>query len=183
MEVVMTMLRNALLCEIGRFCGVKYEPQVEKPAKEFIPNLPVTKDMYILSNPKKYILSGKAIFIVTNEKTGTRIKYKALKWYNNSWKIGLMVEDYLHRYCESFEFLGMIYDGQFRVTEDSRFNEMSSIIIEFSRFWDNLSKHKIPEHIKIYHEGKCGCCGRPLTGPKSMVTGVGPVCVKKINRW
>lgn len=28
----------------------------------------------------------------------------------------------------------------------------------------------------FYHEGKCGRCGRPLTDPESINTGIGPIC-------
>jgi hypothetical protein len=30
----------------------------------------------------------------------------------------------------------------------------------------------------IFHEGRCCCCGLPLTHPESVYTGLGPVCLK-----
>lgn len=32
----------------------------------------------------------------------------------------------------------------------------------------------------IYHEGVCGCCGRRLTTPESIMSGIGPVCEARI---
>lgn len=32
---------------------------------------------------------------------------------------------------------------------------------------------------ELRHEGKCGCCGRRLTVPESIDTGIGPVCASK----
>lgn len=34
----------------------------------------------------------------------------------------------------------------------------------------------IPEIVEIWHEGKCGKCGRKLTDPVSIETGLGPIC-------
>ena len=31
----------------------------------------------------------------------------------------------------------------------------------------------------VHHEGKCGKCGRPLTVPESVKTGLGPICSGK----
>jgi hypothetical protein len=37
-----------------------------------------------------------------------------------------------------------------------------------------------PEGYKIQHIGKCGRCGRPLTTPESLETGIGPICSGKM---
>lgn len=36
-----------------------------------------------------------------------------------------------------------------------------------------------PENYKISHCGTCGRCGRTLTHPESLETGLGPVCAEK----
>ncbi len=35
---------------------------------------------------------------------------------------------------------------------------------------------KIPAPLEIWHEGRCGRCGRKLTVPSSIATGFGPEC-------
>lgn len=35
------------------------------------------------------------------------------------------------------------------------------------------------EQADVFHEGRCGRCGRPLTVPASIETGLGPVCAAK----
>lgn len=35
--------------------------------------------------------------------------------------------------------------------------------------------------VEIWHEGKCGRCGRQLTVPESIESGFGPECVKMIG--
>ena len=31
----------------------------------------------------------------------------------------------------------------------------------------------------VHHEGRCGCCGRRLTTPESVESGIGPVCAAR----
>jgi hypothetical protein len=38
----------------------------------------------------------------------------------------------------------------------------------------------VPEGYAVHHEGRCGRCGRPLTVPSSIETGLGPDCAAKI---
>lgn len=38
----------------------------------------------------------------------------------------------------------------------------------------------IPRDIRVYHEGRCGRCGRKLTTPESIERGYGPECYKLI---
>ena len=43
-----------------------------------------------------------------------------------------------------------------------------------------LSKlYNIPINLHVYHEGRCGRCGRKLTTPESIERGLGPECYKR----
>lgn len=44
------------------------------------------------------------------------------------------------------------------------------------------AKGKIPKDLAVYHEGKCGRCGRKLTVPESVSSGLGPICIKRVGR-
>ena len=37
----------------------------------------------------------------------------------------------------------------------------------------------MPPQTDVWHDGRCGKCGRPLTVPESISTGIGPVCMAK----
>lgn len=41
---------------------------------------------------------------------------------------------------------------------------------------------RIPEKLEVWHEGCCCRCGRTLTVPESLATGLGPECAKKEAR-
>lgn len=45
------------------------------------------------------------------------------------------------------------------------------------------SRNALPENIKVYHSGRCGCCGRTLTDPESMERGFGRECWAKIKDY
>lgn len=42
------------------------------------------------------------------------------------------------------------------------------------------TEQPVPEGYRIAHLGKCGACGRPLTDPTSIASGIGPECLKKV---
>lgn len=42
-----------------------------------------------------------------------------------------------------------------------------------------IGRGEVPATVEVFHEGKCGRCGRKLTTPESIQTGLGPECAKK----
>jgi hypothetical protein len=44
-----------------------------------------------------------------------------------------------------------------------------------------LGKQELPPGYSIHHEGRCGRCGRRLTVPESIESGIGPECAKKMS--
>lgn len=46
----------------------------------------------------------------------------------------------------------------------------------FAWAWANLARDVMPPTLEVWHEGKCGRCGRKLTVPQSIATGFGPEC-------
>jgi hypothetical protein len=39
-----------------------------------------------------------------------------------------------------------------------------------------LAAGAMPDVLEVWHEGRCGRCGRALTDPESIETGLGPIC-------
>lgn len=70
----------------------------------------------------------------------------------------------------------------FKLTRASRFRS-SSPIVKGARYIVKLARNpgSIKEdRMQIYHEGTCSVCGRKLTSPKSIQTGMGPQCRKLV---
>lgn len=51
----------------------------------------------------------------------------------------------------------------------------------FQKLWENDTSGMNSAGFHIHHAGKCGRCGRKLTTPKSIETGLGPECEKMVG--
>jgi|SRR5262245_10446556 len=51
----------------------------------------------------------------------------------------------------------------------------------FQFAWQQLLRDTIPAELEIWHEGRCGRCGRKLTVPESIAQGFGPECINHIR--
>lgn len=51
----------------------------------------------------------------------------------------------------------------------------------FQRLWENNLDKMDNAGFHFHHVGKCGRCGRKLTTPKSIETGLGPECEKMVG--
>lgn len=52
----------------------------------------------------------------------------------------------------------------------------------FSWIWKNVIHHEyLTENINVYHHGICCKCGRKLTTPESLESGIGPECRKLLG--
>lgn len=41
-------------------------------------------------------------------------------------------------------------------------------------------KRTLPSGYKVFHAGRCGRCGRLLTVPESIISGIGPECARRM---
>jgi hypothetical protein len=64
----------------------------------------------------------------------------------------------------------------------SRIGEGAPSARAFSWAWSYLSRGELPPGCEVWHEGRCGCCGRALTVPESIASGLGPVCASRAPR-
>lgn len=72
--------------------------------------------------------------------------------------------------------------GVLRFTRGSKIqpNAPAAVALAWTlkRLW---AGHGLPAPAAVYHEGRCGRCGRPLTVPESIVTGFGPDCAERMG--
>ena len=81
---------------------------------------------------------------------------------------------------EHYEYIGCLYDRRvFRHGSRSRIASNAPSVRAFGWVWTRLLAGRVPETCDVYHEGRCGRCGRPLTHPESIENGLGPECAKK----
>jgi hypothetical protein len=66
-----------------------------------------------------------------------------------------------------------------RLTAKSRYND-ATVPVKVARWVLALAMttRELPEGYAVHHSGHCGRCGRLLTHPESLKTGIGPECIK-----
>lgn len=83
---------------------------------------------------------------------------------------------------ESFEYVGSMNRGLYIKPAKKEVSANAKEKLSMVRwFMIELSKARKGEgssamRVDLHHSGKCTCCGRKLTNPESLATGIGPVC-------
>lgn len=77
--------------------------------------------------------------------------------------------------CKDYSLIGTVVRGKFR---PSRGSEATSI--KGFSWLMTASEGKIDSQAKLYHEGRCGRCGRKLTVPESILSGFGASCRERL---
>jgi len=128
---------------------------------------------------KSFALAGRARLTFRSVKTGTRFTFKVTAKEGKPAFVALMTGSDNE---SDFEYLGCIYDAKtFAHGRKSRIAPDAPSAKAFAWVWAQIQKGALPESLEVWHEGRCGRCGRVLTVPESIETGLGPECVKHVH--
>lgn len=143
-----------------------------------------------------FVFAGHATFTLQNAKTGVRITYKVTRAKDTRgeaerrpWFVSVLTGQ---NNVEDYTYLGTIFPvyggegGTELMAWDFRFSGKSRIQADAPSargiVWlcGQLS-HGFPVSapMALFHEGTCSVCGRALTTPESIETGIGPVCLSR----
>ncbi len=134
--------------------------------------------MNTITNPN-FFSAGRALFTVSNEKDHRTFKIRK--------KVGAGDKDIFFVSCRvdhGFDYLGLFNPVNHNIilTSKSKFGadsvEVKAVRFAVARIVKALP---MPTGYAIQHEGKCGRCGKELTDPHSITTGIGPDCLKKMK--
>lgn len=129
-----------------------------------------------------FILAGKSVFTLVSEKTSTRYTYSVAKAKRGeAWFVSLLTGP---DNTSNYTYLGYItFDGalSFRLTKKSRLSSDAVPVKAFAWTFGKLVAEQQPP-VEIWHSGRCGCCGRALTVPESIASGIGPTCAKSFRK-
>ncbi len=84
-------------------------------------------------------------------------------------------------YGDSYLYLGILKKGNvafgFFQTKGSKVSKEAPSFRGFDFIVQNyLNEDRPHPKLRLSHSGRCACCGRQLTEPESLRTGIGPVC-------
>lgn len=130
-----------------------------------------------IEDSKKFLLSGLSTFTFLNTKTGNNFRYKiSISDDGKLFFVSALID-------EKYSYLGTInknlkytYGVKSKISKDQQTSKVFLWVIE--RIFNNT----LPDYIEVWHEGKCGKCGRKLTTPKSIDNGIGPECIKNLSK-
>ncbi len=127
----------------------------------------------------KFLLAGNAYATFVSGRTGARFTYhvEAPKTPGfKGWFVSVLDgPDNTHDYA----YLGCIFDDKsFRHGRKSRIAPDAESVRAFAWVWASL-QDGVLGGVEVHHAGRCGRCGRMLTVPESVETGLGPECARK----
>ena len=129
---------------------------------------------------RDYIFGGRGI-VTLKSPTGVHHTYVFQRPRNeDQFPDDVMFVYALHDGNKMF-YVGMIENNQFRLTRSSRFLNDTEIVRGARYIMKMAFVEDLDTPMELYHEGICSVCGRPLTNPKSIQTGIGPRCRRRLN--
>jgi len=137
-----------------------------------------------LANPAitvRFMLAGDAYVTFQSRRTGTRFTYrvKAGKPRPGDTRPPPHFVSVLTG-PDHYEYLGCVYERKaYSHGRKSRVDQSAPSAIAFVWVWRTISGGDMHPELAVYHEGRCGMCGRRLTTPESIETGLGPICAKR----
>ncbi len=132
-----------------------------------------------IADPAAFVRGGNAILTIVSKATGVRFTYRVIrrdKLYFVSVLTGSNNES-------DYTYLGTIFpDGTYRHGRKSSIGWSAPSAVAFGWFFAHLVDPKLAEKLEVWHEGRCCRCGRTLTVPSSVESGIGPECARITNR-
>ena len=132
----------------------------------------------------KFMFAGKSIFTFINTKTEGRFTYKikSAKDSNLFFVSVLTNPDSEHRELSTYTYIGTCVEGNYKHGKKSPVSSEAQSVKVFQFMLDKLKSDSLPDFLEVWHEGFCGKCGRRLTVPSSILTGIGPECFKTLSK-
>jgi len=129
----------------------------------------------------RFVYAGRALFTIVSRKTGQRFTFKVNAPHDDKESPMRFVKvlngtdntsDYLYLGFLTLNRMGKLAAGKKGRGTAPSYRALSWTLRQ-------LAKGKMPEDLEFLHSGRCGACGRTLTVPESIKSGLGPVCAGK----
>lgn len=135
---------------------------------------------------KAFFFAGKATFTLRNTNSGNRFTYKVTQPKKQKDPLNPVYFVKVLNGSDnesSYTFTGTIFDKvNYTHSKKSHIKSDAASVKVIDAFVGFLSKDLVPKGIEVWHAGKCGRCGRKLTVPESIYTGIGPECARNIEK-
>lgn len=140
---------------------------------------------------QKFILAGNATITLVSRRTGSRFTYKISQAKDDDdlvprrlWFVSLLTGQDNET---NYQYLGHINSRLlYKHGDKSPISSGAPSARAFMWFFDHveenepLNSYALFSGVEVWHEGKCGRCGRKLTVPSSIESGFGPECIHHV---
>ena len=129
----------------------------------------------------RFMFAGKSIVTFLNTKTENKFTYKITKSKDGD----LFFVNVLKEVGDgefAYSYIGIVANNVYKHGKKSNLRFDSQQVKVFSYVLERLNAGNLQDVIEVWHEGKCGKCGKPLTTPDSIDTGFGPTCFKTLSK-
>lgn len=130
----------------------------------------------------RFMLGGRAYVTFESAKTGVHFTYRLVE---NKRKGGTAPTHFVAVLTgpDTYTYLGCLFEGRrWAHGHKSPISRDAKSAQAFRWVWERLAlQGRMPETLEVYHEGRCGRCGRRLTTPESVTVGLGAECLKKME--
>jgi hypothetical protein len=136
------------------------------------------------ADARRFVRGGNATVTIASKRTGEHRTYRVSRTEDESGRkspffVGVLTGP---DNTASYTYAGILAgDGQIVPTKKSKLAADAPAV----RGWNYVARHlatdSLPTDADVMHEGRCGCCNRPLTRPDSIERGIGPECAAKMG--
>jgi len=127
-----------------------------------------------------FMTAGNAVVTLKSRVTGNRFTYRLRASQDGRIRFVSLLAGSDND--NSYRYFGYVRDGSFfHGGAKAKVASNAQSVQVFSWAWGQLQAGVIPANLEIWHEGRCGRCGRRLTVPTSIASGIGPECASRMG--
>jgi hypothetical protein len=142
-----------------------------------------------IEQARNFVQAGNATVTLRSLKSGSHFTYKVQAPFAKDGTSRDLASDF--RFVKvltgsdnenNYSYLGYIRRGVFfHGGHKARISYDTPSAKAFTWTWKNIASGSLPPVLEVWHEGRCGRCGRKLTVPSSIASGFGPECAERVG--
>jgi hypothetical protein len=136
---------------------------------------------------RRFIEAGKATLTIVSSRTGARFTFKFVRPEEEPHKERCIWVRLLNGPDNesNYAFIGTMWPADFSTVKRSRASKVGEDAASYKALSWILRAVYVDDsrldQAEIWHEGRCGRCGRKLTVPSSIASGFGPDCSEQMG--
>lgn len=135
--------------------------------------------IYNPSAAQAFLLAGNARVTLASAETGARYTYRVRA--SDDGKVHFVALLNGPDNGASYGYIGYLRNGRFvHGGAKAKASGTATSVIAFGWASNFIHKGELPKGLEFWHEGRCGRCGKALTVPSSIESGLGPVCQTRV---